>query len=157
MTAEPADCFVCQKHRGDVSVPGGVIYEDDLIYISHASILGDKTTAYLGALLIEPKRHIPSLASLTNAEAQRIGLYVAHLSRALLNGESVERVYQFVTGHHAPHLHVWVIPRYLDTPREYWGMRVDEWPDAPKGGPEEIAALCERIRAAIQLSVIGEQ
>jgi hypothetical protein len=34
---------------------------------------------------------------------------------------------------------------------------VDEWPDAPKGGPVEIAAMCTRIRAAIQLSVIGEQ
>jgi pimeloyl-ACP methyl ester carboxylesterase/diadenosine tetraphosphate (Ap4A) HIT family hydrolase len=157
LITESTDCLVCQKHRGAVPVPGGVIYEDDLIYISHASIPDGKATAYLGALLIEPKRHIPSLASLTNAEAQRIGLYVAHLSRALLSGENVEHVYQFVTGHHVLHLHIWVIPRYPDTPREYWGMRVDEWPEAPKGGPEEIAALCERIRAEIQLEVIGER
>jgi len=130
---------------------------DNLIYISHAAIPDGKTAAYLGALLIEPKRHIPSLASLTNAEAQRIGLYVTHLSRALQNGENVEHVYQFVTGHHVPHLHVWVVPRYRGTPPEYWGMRVDEWPEAPEGSPEEIDALCSRIRDAIQLSVIGEQ
>lgn len=156
--SEPADeCAICQKHRGDVAALGGAIYEDDLIFISHAGIAEGQTTAYLGALLIEPKRHIPSLASLTNAESQRIGLYVAHLSRALQKGEDVEHVYQFVTGHHVPHLHVWVVPRYPGTPPEYWGMKVDEWPDAPKGGPEEIAMLCERIRAAIQLEVIGEQ
>ncbi|MCB8923811.1 MAG: HIT domain-containing protein [Ardenticatenaceae bacterium] len=150
-------CFICQKHRGDTAVPGGAIYEDDLIFISHAGIDTGQTTAYLGALLIEPKRHIPSLASLTNAEARRIGLYVAHLSRALQKGENVEHVYQFVTGHHVPHLHVWVVPRYPNTPPEYWGMKVDEWPDAPRGDAEEIAALCERIRASIQLEVIGEQ
>lgn len=157
LTDEPPDCLVCQKHQGIIPVPGRVIYEDNLIYISHASILDGQTTAYLGALLIEPKRHIPSLASLTNAEAQRIGLYVAHLSRALQKGENVEHVYEFVTGHYEPHLHIWVIPRYPNTPRAYWGMRVMEWPDAPRGGPEEIAALCDRIRASIQLEVIGEQ
>jgi pimeloyl-ACP methyl ester carboxylesterase/diadenosine tetraphosphate (Ap4A) HIT family hydrolase len=157
LTTAPTDCYVCQKHHGEVAVPGGAIYEDDLIYIGHAAVPDGETTAYLGALLIEPKRHIPGLASLTNAEAQRIGLYVAHLSRALQNGEGAEHVYQFVMGHHVPHLHVWLVPRYPGTPRDYWGTRVDEWPDAPKGGPVEIAAMCTRIRAAIQLSVIGEQ
>jgi len=38
-----SDCFVCRKQRGEVSVPGGVIYEDDLISISHAQLWGDET------------------------------------------------------------------------------------------------------------------
>ncbi len=48
------------------------------------------------------------------------------------------------------HIHVWVVPRYPGTPREYWGMRVDEWPEAPRGGAEEVAALCERVRAYLR-------
>lgn len=71
---------------------------------------------------------------------------VARLSRALTATEGAEHAYLFVLGHAVSHLHVWVVPRYPGTPREYWGMRVDEWSDAPRGGPEEIAALCERIR-----------
>ena len=32
------ECLVCRKHRGEVAVPGGFIYEDDLISISHAQL-----------------------------------------------------------------------------------------------------------------------
>ena len=145
-TAPAPDCFICRKHRGAVSVPGGAVYQDDLLYAGHASIPPGEGTAYLGSLLVEPRRHVPGLADLTDAEAQRLGLLITRLSRALIASEGAEHVYLFVFGHHVSHLHVWVVPRYPGTPREYWGTRVDEWPDAPRGGPSEIADLCERIR-----------
>jgi hypothetical protein len=50
-----------------------------------------------------------------------------------------------------PHLHVWLAPRYAGTPREFWGMRLAEWPGPPKGGRAEIAALCERVRSHLRL------
>ena len=28
--ADPT-CFVCRKHRGEIDLPGGVLYEDDLV------------------------------------------------------------------------------------------------------------------------------
>lgn len=61
-----------------------------------------------------------------------------------------EHVYEFVLGDNVPHFHVHIVPRYPGTPREYWGTRVDEWPDAPGGGPQEIAALCERVYNYLQ-------
>ena len=60
-------------------------------------------------------------------------------------------MYLFVLGAHVPHLHVWLAPRYEGTPREFWGMRLAEWPGAPKGGRAEIAALCERVRSHLRL------
>jgi histidine triad (HIT) family protein len=143
------DCFVCRKHRGEVSVPGGAVYQDDLLYAGHASIPAEEGVAYLGSLLVEPRRHVPGLADLTDAEAQRLGLLITRLSRALIVSAGAEHVYLFVFGHHVPHLHVWVVPRYPGTPREYWGTRVDEWPAAPRGGAQEIADLCERIRVQL--------
>ena len=143
----PGECFVCRKHRGEIAVPGGAVYEDELIYAGHAAIPEGESTIYLGSLLVEPKRHVAGLADLTDAEAERLGLVVARLSRALTESEGAEHVYLFVLGHAVQHLHMWLVPRYPGTPREYWGMRVDEWPEAPRGGPEEIAALCERLRA----------
>jgi diadenosine tetraphosphate (Ap4A) HIT family hydrolase len=141
------ECFVCRKHQGEISVPGGAIYEDDLIYAGHASIPEGQTTAYLGSLLVEPKRHAPGLEDLTDIEAQRVGVFITRLSRALKASEGAEHIYLFVLGHAAVlHLHIWVVPRYPGTPREYLGMRVDEWEEAPRGGPQEIADLCERIR-----------
>ena len=44
-------------------------------------------------------------------------------------------------------MHIHLVPRYPGAPREYWGVHVDEWPDAPHGGPQEMAALCARLRA----------
>lgn len=144
------DCFICRKHRCEVAIPGGVIYEDDLVYAGHVKIDEGQTTAYLGHLFVEPKRHIQGLEDLTDAEAQALGMLLARLSRALKIREKVEHVYAFVLGHHVPHLHIHVVPRYRGTPRRYWGLRVDEWPDAPRGGPQEIIALCERVRTHLK-------
>ena len=141
------DCFICRQHRGEVVVPGGAIYQDDLVYAGHAQIRDGRDTVYLGYLMAETKRHASGLADLTEAEAAAVGVLVARLSRALQATEGAEHVYAFVIGDGVPHLHVHVVPRYPGAPREYWGVRVDEWPEAPHGDPAEMAALCGRVRA----------
>ena len=123
--------------------------EDDLLVASHSIIMGDDPVTYLGILFVEPRRHVPGIAELSIPEAQGAGVLVSRLGRALKKSEGAEHIYLFVMGHHVPHLHFWVVPRYPGTPKEYWGLRVDEWPDAPKGGEQEIGALCERIRAQL--------
>lgn len=145
------ECFICCKQRGEVTIPGGAIYEDDLIYVGHAQIRDGQATTYLGYLMVEPKRHAPRLFDLTDAEAQAIGLMIARLSRALRDSEHAEHVYVFVIGDGVPHVHFHVVPRYPHAPREFWGVHVDEWPDAPHGGPDEMAALCDRLRAQLQI------
>jgi diadenosine tetraphosphate (Ap4A) HIT family hydrolase len=127
-----------------------VLHEDDLVYSSHGIVPVGRATTYLGTLFVEPKRHVAGLADLTDAEAERIGLVSSRLARALQTSEKAEHVYSWVLGHHVDHLHVWLVPRYPGTPREYWAMRVGEWPGAPRGGPVEIAALCDRLRAALR-------
>ena len=143
------DCFVCQKHRGVISAPGGAIYQDDLVYAGHAQIPAGQATAYLGYLMVEPKRHLPGLGDLNAAEAAALGVLAARLSRALRESEGAEHVYAFVLGDGVRHLHLHLVPRYPDAPRTYWGVRVDEWPDAPRGGPDQVAALVDRLRACL--------
>jgi len=147
---ELLECLVCRKHRGEFTVPGGAIYEDDRVYAGHAQIREGQTTAYLGYLMAEPKRHTPGLADLTDADAQALGLLVARLSRALKATEGAEHVYAFVLGDLVGHVHVHVVPRYPGAPREYWGPRVDDWPDAPRGGPQEMEEVCARLREALK-------
>ena len=145
-----ADCFICRKHRGEVSIPGGAIYQDDLLYVGHVQLPEGKTTCYLGWIIVETKRHVPELADLTDAEVQALGLMVSRVSRALMASEKGEHVYLFLIGDGVRHVHVHVVPRYPGAPRQYWGTRVDEWPDAPRGGPQEMAALCARLRIHLE-------
>jgi len=140
------DCLVCRKHRGEVHVPGGVIYEDELIYVSHAQLWGEEKEHYLGHVFVEPKRHIAEVADLTEEEAQTIGIYTSRIAKALLHTEHMEHIYIFVIGDGVPHVHYHVIGRYPGAPREYWGPRVDDWPEAPKGTETEIAQVAARIR-----------
>ena len=147
--SEPSfvECLVCRKHRAEIAVAGGAIYEDDLIYISHAQLWGGERDHYLGHLFVEPKRHVPELADLTAEEARAIGLYTSRVARALMHTEGVEHVYSFVIGDGVPHVHVHVIGRYPGAPREFWGPKVDEWPEAPRGDETEIEHVTGRVRA----------
>jgi histidine triad (HIT) family protein len=140
------DCLVCRKHRGWLRIPGGVIFENEIVYVSHAQLFGEEKDHYLGHLFVEPKRHVPKLSDLSEEEAQMIGLFVRQATRALEQVQDVEHAYAFAIGDHVPHVHIHVLGRYPGAPREYWGSKVDEWPDAPRGNETEIAAVAQRIQ-----------
>jgi len=144
------DCLVCRKHRGEVDVPGGTIYENDLIYISHAQLWGDEKEHYLGHVFVETKRHVAEVADLTEEEAQVIGVYTSRIAKALLHTMSMEHIYIFVIGDGVSHVHYHVIGRYPGAPRQYWGPKVDEWPEAPKGDATKIERVADRLRAFLK-------
>lgn len=135
-------------------MPGGAIAEDDLVLLSHIvtpDIMGrEGSCAYLGHLFVEPRRHAPGLADLTDAEARSVGWWSARASRALREVAGAEHVYAAVIGDGVQHLHVHLLPRFPGTPREYWWTRVDEWPLAHRGGAAEIAALVSDLRAYLR-------
>ncbi len=146
-----ADCFVCAKHALGDAAPGGVLFEDELIYAGHAYPLAGPALAYRGYLVAEPLRHVAGLGDLTDSEAAALGRLVNRLARAVKEVAEAEHVYSFVFGDglaHA-HLHVVLAPRYAGTPREYWGVRLREWPDAPRVGEEEMRSLVARLRAHV--------
>ena len=107
------------------------------------------TDAYIGHLMAEPKRHVTGLGELTDEEASALGRLVNDLARALVQVQGAEHVYSFVLGDEVDHLHIHVVPRYPGTPREYWGSRLGEWPAAPRGGVNEMAAVCDLIQGAV--------
>ena len=123
------------------------------MYASHGAMPEGKTEAYPGVLFLEPKRHAAGIEDLTDLEAQRFGLLATHLSKALRVATQAERIYAAVLGHHVPHLHLWLISRYPDTPSEYWGTSVLQWPQAPKESAEAIEQLCAAIRSQLKFEV----
>lgn len=142
---------MCRKHRErGALLPGGAVGQDELAVVSHVvtpDVLGGQgTTAYLGHLFVEPRRHVPGLADLADDEARAVGWWCARASRALREAAGAKHVYAAVFGDAVPHLHVHLLPRFPGTPREYWGTHVNKWPQARRGGTAEIAALVQDLR-----------
>jgi histidine triad (HIT) family protein len=134
-------CYICDKHQtGD-----GVVAADDLMVLGH--VLPDLSDGpvYLGHLVVEPRRHVPGLADLTPDEAAALGRWAASAAKAL----EAEHVYSSIVGHRIDHLHLHLVPRYPGTPRDYWWPRLDEWPDAPRGGNAEVTQVVAQIRARL--------
>ncbi len=142
-----ADCEFCAWRAGLATAPGGAIYEDDLVLARH-TYDGSGEGSYLGALVLQPKRHA-TLAELTDDEARAMGWLAARLGRALAACTDAEKVYAYAFGEAYDHLHMFVVARYPGAPREYVRLRAQEWPGAPRGGAQAIAALVERLRAAV--------
>jgi len=124
-----------------------LVYDDDLLYAYHPE--DDDGPSYLGSLLIVTKRHAPTLADLTDAEARAIGLLVARLGRALKACVDAERIYTHCFAETVPHVHMYVIARYSHTPKEFLRWRVFDWPDAPRGETSAVAALCAQLRECL--------
>jgi histidine triad (HIT) family protein len=137
-------CLFCAIQRGHRPPTGGAVYEDDLVYAHHWQ--DEDGPTYLGHVMVETKRHTPDFADLTPAEAQAIGLLITRLSSAMKRCTDAEKVYAVFYGEVTPHLHVHLTARYPNTPPHYLRWRVEEWPDAPHGQADDIAALCQRLR-----------
>ncbi|MDR4889573.1 HIT family protein [Fredinandcohnia sp. QZ13] len=143
------DCFICKKHNGLIQTAGETIYEDDFVYVGHIDHSGEDS--YLGHIMIDLKRHAPTLADLTMEEAKAFGIIMARVSKALKESEQAEHIYSFVSGNAVPHLHMHIVPRYPNTPKEFWGpMSVYDWPQAPMGNNEQIVQVCRRLKGTLE-------
>ena len=142
----------CRRHRSGGRRFGlirSLSTADALTYVGHI-LPPELEDAYLGHLMVEPIRHVAGWGELTDAEAAALGKLINHLGRALMRSEGAEHIYSMVIGDAVPHLHIHVVPRYPDTPREFWGVRIGDWLDAPRGGVQPITATCERVRHQLE-------
>ena len=139
------DCFICEKHNGNIKTAGVTIYEDEFVYVGHIDKNGEPN--YLGHIMIDLKRHIATLGEMNKQEAMIFGWTMARVSRALQESEKAEHVYALVSGNSVPHVHMHIVARYPNTPKEHWGpMEVYDWEDAPMGNEEKVIELCQRLK-----------
>jgi diadenosine tetraphosphate (Ap4A) HIT family hydrolase len=125
------DCLICQKHRGRGPLVGPVVYQDDVLVVTH------RAAGSLGYLFVETRRHVGSLALLTDAEAAAVGWVGARLARGLCSELEAEHVHTMVAGLGVPHFHQHVFVRHRGTPSSLgW---CEPWPEAPQGDPAGLA------------------
>lgn len=137
----PDTCPICLKHRGEGPLIGPLVYEDDLVLVSH------RATGGLGYVFLETRRHVAYLDSLTPDEAARVGRVRSRLALGLRAELDLEFVHTMVTGRGVSHFHEHVLGRYADTPSDtpWWELSST----APQG---DVAAFARRLGAYVDSS-----
>ena len=139
------ECLICNKHK-DTQFE---IYRNEFLVINHFVPKPESDSNYLGYYMIESRRHFKGIYDSEQAEAEAIGRAQRALSIAVKAALDCEHVYFFVLGDGIPHLHIHVVAKYKGAPREYWGPKVDEWPDAPRGGINEVLEANSIVKAQL--------
>ncbi|KAA8884461.1 HIT domain-containing protein [Nocardia colli] len=138
-----SECAICAKHQGIGPLVGPVIFENDLIIVTHRPL--DQASPIPGYLFIETRRHTPTLATLTDPEAAAVGTAVTRAAQALQKELTPEHVFSAITGRTVPHFHQHIFARPLGTPPTIPWTDVDSWPDSPRTTPTALNTLCARL------------
>ena len=115
------------------------------MYVGHRAPPGDGSDTYLGYVMVETRRHTSGISDLTRLESRAVGECVTRVARALTAVVQAEHVYAFVLGDDVQHFHEHVVARYVGTPRQFWGFRVDQWPGGPLASKSELMKVQLKI------------
>jgi diadenosine tetraphosphate (Ap4A) HIT family hydrolase len=126
-------------------MPGGALWEDANAVAFHLPPTEGNPKPYLGHLMVFTRRHVDHLGDLTESEAESVGRASRALAAALRE-EGVERVHVAVIGLGAAHFHEHLYPRYPGVAAGTPWNSLDELPDSPHGGADEIKSFVERVR-----------
>jgi diadenosine tetraphosphate (Ap4A) HIT family hydrolase len=107
------DCRSCEVSAGSLQAPGGFIFENELLTLTH-HIQPDHATA--GFLILQPRRHVEQIAELTLEEAAELGPMLRAASQALTHVLAPQKVYVCSFGSIVKHVHFYLIPQSVDMP-----------------------------------------
>ncbi|MCG8350389.1 MAG: HIT family protein [Chloroflexales bacterium] len=97
------------------------IYRADFWDVAHSC-----NTSLAGWLVLIARRHIETIAELTQPEALELGLLLKRVSHAVQAATGCVKTYvvQFAEADEHPHVHFHIVPRMADQPRERCGPHV---------------------------------
>ena len=138
-------CVICDKYSGTYGIDP--IAEIEGVTISHI-MATPENPAHFGRLMIEPKRHVTKAEELTMSESSSMGLLIQRGIILLERELGAEHVYFFRINDQVTHFHFHLLPRYKNTPKDYWGLKILEWNDYPRIHQDEVKTLSERLSKA---------
>ncbi len=133
-------CVFCEIVAGER--PASVVFADEV-----AVGFLDVRPVFVGHVLVVPRLHVETLADLPAASVGPLFERVAQVERAVEGGLGAQGAFVAVNNRvsqSVPHLHVHVVPRQRKD-----GLRGFFWPRTKYGDEAEMAAVGERIRAAL--------
>lgn len=100
------DCMGCSIARGEIKIPGGIIYEGN-----YTILASDPEIPIPGFLIVNIKRHINSFSELSKEERNEVGNVITYAEKALKELNIVNEV-TLVQEERSKHLHIWIFPNY---------------------------------------------
>ncbi len=118
----PADCYTCAREAEAATLPP----RESIAVDAHWRVAHAFNSALPGWLVLVPRRHVTSIAELSDAAAQTLGVWQVRLSRALHEVLGCQKTYvaQFAEAEGFSHVHFHVVPRPPDLAQELRGPRV---------------------------------
>ena len=140
-------CIFCQIVLG--KAPASIVYEDDTVIA-----FLDAVPIAPGHVLVIPRRHAASLATLDPADGTRVFMIARQMGAVLrksgLRCDAVNLLLNdgVEAGQRVFHIHMHVIPRWAND-----NARMRRDPDAPAAPREELEAVAAKIRVAAEDSL----
>lgn len=156
MTTVSEDCYSCRQDASyDTLPPRERIASDTLWRAAHSF-----GTSLPGWLVLLPRRHVTSIADLTDDEATGLGLWQVRLSRALHETTGCAKTYvaQFAEKSGFEHVHFHVVPRMADLAPDSRGPDVFALlnpTEAERVSTAEMDRLALAIRERLDSSIGG--
>ena len=144
------DCYSCNGNADIDRLPlRERIAVDERWRVAHAF-----NATLPGWLVLLPRRHVTTIAELTDAEAASLGTWQVRLSRALhvVTGCMKTYVAQFAEAEGFAHVHFHIVPRAADLAHEHRGPRVFALlgtKDRPQVSDAAIEELATKLSAQL--------
>jgi diadenosine tetraphosphate (Ap4A) HIT family hydrolase len=136
-----SDCFICRKQEGMEIPPfGGYIVEGKYFLVEHAPL----KLSHVGTVIIQARRHLLDFGEMTSAESAEFGSIMRRLVPAVKAVTGAHRVYYLSVNEHAPHFHLWLVPKNKNTKLEPLPFLSRRPAAAMKSGAEAISRKIRR-------------
>jgi diadenosine tetraphosphate (Ap4A) HIT family hydrolase len=125
------DCYTCRQN----DLIGTLPPRDLVAFDEHWRVAHAFDSALPGWLVLVPRRHVVSIADLTDDEAGALGGWQVRLARALqaVTGCVKTYVMQFAEQEGFAHVHFHIVPRMPGQPADRRGPRVFGYLGVPDG------------------------
>jgi diadenosine tetraphosphate (Ap4A) HIT family hydrolase len=135
-----AACFICRKQEGIEAPPaGGYIVEGKYFLVEHAPL----KMSHVGTVIIQSRRHLLDFGDMNSAESTEFGSIMRKLVPAVKAVTRTDRIYYLSVNEHAPHFHLWLVPKIKGTKLDPLPFLSRRAVPATKSG---AAAISRKIR-----------
>ena len=100
------NCMGCAISNKEMDVPGGMLYEDENLYLHQ-----DPENSIPGFLIIGTKRHIQSISEFNQTELNNF-IHILYKTRCILKSFEEIKEYTIIQEERSLHFHLWLLPKY---------------------------------------------